>query len=98
MHRAARQFGIQLIENMLSKVAALHPIDQMRAHAMYNVGQQRLLKELGIDPAAEMTALAENEEYAKRLRQLWDKHMAPMMPTETTITEENAPKVLRTPE
>ncbi len=99
MHRAARQFGIRLIENLLSKVAALHPIDQMRAHALYNVGQQRLMKDLGIDPTAEMSALAENEEYARRLRELWDKHMAPLEQATGTpaITEENAPKVLQTP-
>lgn len=99
MHRAARQLGIRLIENLLSKSAAMHPIDQMRAHAMYNVGQQHLMKDLGIDPSAEMAALAENEAYANRLRELWDKHLAPTMSSASApaITEENAPKVLQTP-
>ena len=104
MHRAARQLGIRLIESLLDKVAALSPFDQMIDNARYGVGMERLSKELGIgtDPTAQMAALAENEEYAKRLRGLWDKHVAPYMAPApaaraAAITEENAPKVLQTP-
>lgn len=55
----------------------LHPIDRMRNEALYGLGQRQLMGDMGFQPGQDMQALA-NEEYYKRLRGLYDKHIAPM--------------------
>ncbi len=84
-----------------------HPIEQMRQGARYNTGLTDLRSEMGIDPDAHLSALANNEEYYNRLRGLYDKHMAPQKPTlsesvaaqkqPVNISAENVPKVVSAP-
>jgi len=77
-----------MIDDLVKK-AALHPVDQMRAGQQYNLGLQNLQAELGVgDPG---TGLAENEDYYRRVRELYDRFLAPQP------AEEKAPKVISVP-
>ena len=73
MDRATKRDGMRLGMEKLG----LHPIERMRGQALYGLGQKNLMSEMGFSPGQDMQALA-NEEYYKKLRTLYDKHISPM--------------------
>jgi len=90
-----------------AQLSSAHPIDTMRQNAQYEMGLAGLQNELGVSPENHLGALAENEDYYRRLRGLYDKHLGGSNPTlsetvaaqksDTGITAENVPKVVSAP-
>jgi len=91
-----KRLGKQNIENFF-KVSQAHPIEQQRRTAQYMTGQRSLLEQLGYGPEEELRAMAENEEYYRRLRELYNQiYGATVAPSSTA--GEKATKVLSVPQ
>lgn len=88
MASAFRHVGIEMIDGLVKK-AQVHPIDQMRAGQQYNLGLQNLQGELGVEDP--QTALAGNEDYYRRMKELYDRFLGPRP------AAEKAPKVISVP-
>ena len=81
MDRVVKRAGMHLGMEKLG----VHPLEQMRNQAQYNIGNQNLLQTLGYGPQDEMQALAQNGSYYNQLQQLYDKHFAPAAERPTKV-------------
>ncbi len=65
-----KQLGLHLI-----KQAQVHPIEHQRRAAQFNLGQRELLDEFGYEQGSEgqMSALADSDDYYRRIRELYDQ-------------------------
>lgn len=73
-----RQIGVQTIDLLVKEGQAAHPMELMRRNARYSTGLRKLWGEYGINPedmTAQQAAMAENDEYYNRMRNLYEETM-----------------------
>ncbi len=91
MRALFRKTGVLMIENLLLKEAANHPVDMWRSQARYTMNLRDLNKRLGVNgDVVDQTALANNPEYYSGLKAAYDDHLGGRGSTAV----EKAPKVV----
>lgn len=88
MASAFRHVGVRMIDGLVKK-AQVHPIEQMRATQQYGQGLQDIKQELGL--ANTQFPMAGNEDYYRRVKELYDRFLGPRP------AAEKAPKVISVP-